>query len=356
MRPPKAPQPDEMRPHDLEPFAGAERREISQALREYGPVPDFAAVVARAHELDAERVGEREQRNIRRRQDDSGRLQSLSPAVPELEPFARAVRVETEVALRNSQVQVQVPAQTVVQLPREVPANEIASPAINSHGAKRSWLRGGVWAGVASVAALVALSLVLPERMTADQSSEQREDGLASRHAAVERERRDALARRPTAQRSPRVPELVAERSAPIDTTAPVIIGDDPSADEPAPRTTRKQLRAQLQRAQSLWRSGDPESAAALLQRIVRTGKRWPVVESAYADLFALTPNIQGKSGLPRVWRQYLRRFPSGRFAEDARAGLCTSAGSARNCWSEYLKHHPEGAHRRQAERMLSRE
>jgi len=44
--------------------------------------------------------------------------------------------------------------------------------------------------------------------------------------------------------------------------------------------------------------------------------------------------------------------FPEGRFADDARAGLCRRDASDRPaCWRAYLEAFPEGSYRAQAER-----
>ncbi len=47
--------------------------------------------------------------------------------------------------------------------------------------------------------------------------------------------------------------------------------------------------------------------------------------------------------------------FPRGRYADDARAGLCRRAASDERdaCWQQYLTDFPAGVHRPQAERAL---
>mgnify|MGYP000408521555 CR=1 FL=1 len=103
--------------------------------------------------------------------------------------------------------------------------------------------------------------------------------------------------------------------------------------------------------AQALWQAGELAAAERKFREILRVadGRR---AELAYGDLFALTRQMRGSDGQAGVWREYLGRFPGGRFAEDARAGLCQRmSGEARAaCWREYLERHPDGAHRAQAE------
>lgn len=102
--------------------------------------------------------------------------------------------------------------------------------------------------------------------------------------------------------------------------------------------------------AQALWQRGELAAAEQKLREVLRQGG--PRAELAYADLFALTRQMRGVDGQAGVWREYLARFPGGRFAEDARAGLCQRAsGDARTaCWQDYREHHPDGTHRSQAE------
>lgn len=68
-----------------------------------------------------------------------------------------------------------------------------------------------------------------------------------------------------------------------------------------------------------------------------------------------LARQIRGGDGQVAVWREYLAAFPAGRFADDARAGLCqrAPADARAACWREYLERHPAGSHRRQAEAVV---
>ncbi|MCA9634570.1 MAG: hypothetical protein KC420_00860 [Myxococcales bacterium] len=71
-----------------------------------------------------------------------------------------------------------------------------------------------------------------------------------------------------------------------------------------------------------------------------------------------MTRQLHGRAREAAVWEEYLRRFPRGRYADDARAGLCRRAddADASECWRRYLEAFPRGTHRAEAERSSERE
>lgn len=103
--------------------------------------------------------------------------------------------------------------------------------------------------------------------------------------------------------------------------------------------------------AQQLWERGELAAAERKFREVVRVAGDGRRAELAYGDLFVLARQMRGADGPTSAWREYLERFPRGRFAEDARVGLCQRAtGDERTaCWQAYLTHHPDGAHREQA-------
>jgi hypothetical protein len=103
--------------------------------------------------------------------------------------------------------------------------------------------------------------------------------------------------------------------------------------------------------AQQLWERGELAAAERKFREVVRVAGDSRRAELAYGDLFVLARQMGGANDPTSVWREYLERFPRGRFAEDARGGLCQRAtGDERTaCWRAYLKHHPDGTHREQA-------
>lgn len=103
--------------------------------------------------------------------------------------------------------------------------------------------------------------------------------------------------------------------------------------------------------AQALWQRGELAAAEQKLREVLRVAGGSRRAELAYGDLFALVRQMHGADGQAALWREYLGKFPGGRFADDARAGLCqrTAAAERAACWREYLEEHPAGAHRGRA-------
>ena len=139
----------------------------------------------------------------------------------------------------------------------------------------------------------------------------------------------------------------------------PPVPGD--SLEPPAPRPARKRRPAPPgpaleDEAQALWQRGELAAAEHKYRELLRTVDDPRRVDLAYGDLFALTRQMHGADAQTGVWREYLRRLPRGRFADDARAGLCqrTPVAARPACWQDYLTHHPEGAHHTQAAAELA--
>jgi hypothetical protein len=130
-----------------------------------------------------------------------------------------------------------------------------------------------------------------------------------------------------------------------------------PGPRAPRPRTGDERRRTESpeptleEEAQRLWERGELAAAERKFRDVVRVAGDSQRAELAYGDLFVLARQLRGAGGPTSVWREYLERFPRGRFAEDARGGLCRRAtGDERTaCWRAYLSHHPDGTHRAQA-------
>lgn len=131
---------------------------------------------------------------------------------------------------------------------------------------------------------------------------------------------------------------------------------------EPTPAARRDRKREALRRldeqAQSRLAAGDVAGAERAYRAIVRSGGHGALAELAYGDLFTLAHGRGDAKAQRELWQEYLRRFPRGRFADDARAGLCRRAAAAErtHCWERYLDDFPTGAYHRQAARALSRD
>jgi hypothetical protein len=120
-------------------------------------------------------------------------------------------------------------------------------------------------------------------------------------------------------------------------------------------RPSRPSLSELAALAKEQWRAGDLHAAEETLSRIVERGgtSRW--ADNAFSDLFALAHRREDAKARQHWWRAYLRRFPRGRFADDAQAGLCR-ASSQTGCWAKYLERFPDGSYRGEAQRMVKRE
>lgn len=131
----------------------------------------------------------------------------------------------------------------------------------------------------------------------------------------------------------------------------------DADADAPArARSLAERVAALDDEAQRLWAAGELEAAEEVFRTILELAGRSRPADLAYGDLFTLTHQRKDEAAELALWREYLREFPSGRFADDARAGVCRRgpADERVSCWQAYLDDFPTGVHRRTAERGLA--
>ncbi|MCA9711973.1 MAG: hypothetical protein KDK70_39420, partial [Myxococcales bacterium] len=157
--------------------------------------------------------------------------------------------------------------------------------------------------------------------------------------------------------------EVIPEEPVPLDPVEVSAAVEAPPAAPPAPRVDRGARRREaLQRldavASARLAAGDAAGAEEAYRAIVRKAGQSGLAELAYGDLFTLAHGRRDRAAQQRLWREYLDDFPRGRFADDARAGLCRSLGGEpqAECWTRYLDDFPTGAYHRQAERALGRE
>lgn len=94
-------------------------------------------------------------------------------------------------------------------------------------------------------------------------------------------------------------------------------------------------------RAQKKWGAGDLVGARRDFRKLIKRGGRKKQVQLAYAELFALAR--QRGDDLSGLWREYLRKFPQGRYAPEASAGLCRTATLAKRaaCWDAHTQRFP---------------
>ncbi|MFO0636979.1 MAG: hypothetical protein U0168_29465 [Nannocystaceae bacterium] len=148
-----------------------------------------------------------------------------------------------------------------------------------------------------------------------------------------------------------RVPPRASAIAAPAEATPPPVVR------APARRASGRDLdalRRMSDEARALWRAGDRVGADRRFAQVIAQGGRSPLVELAWGDRFAIARQLGDEAGLLSRWGTYLRRFPRGRYADDARAGLCAAESDAARrpaCWEAYLRDFPRGSYRGDASR-----
>lgn len=321
----------------LEEVMGAARRAVLAEADAHGATPDFFESVQRARLIAPDVVSEDQLEHarelaevlpIRRVVPDPG------PADAELASFLGDVVAQRDAVAERRRLE-SIPA---------VPA--VAEP-------KRGRGRGRLVAFAA--AAAVALMAVGVSAMV----------GLAGQSSApeqVEQAAHDEKGGQTTGTATHRAPveekTTVAPEPEPMVEPEPAIEPEPVVEPKPTPQKARprgpaddvlEQLDAE---AQARWRAGDLAGAEAKFRELIRRAKKRSWIELAYGDLFALARQAHGAEQEQRLWREYLRKYPRGRHADDARAGLCrrAPAGQKRDaCWNDYLADFPKGAHRKDA-------
>lgn len=152
---------------------------------------------------------------------------------------------------------------------------------------------------------------------------------------------------------APAVPEVVVEPE-------PEVVVE-PAPEVPTVRTPRPvasvddRLAALDAEARAAWARGDRSGAQAAFESMVRIGGTRAIVDLAFGDLFELARQRGDSAAETKLWARYVRRFPSGRYVDEARAGLCRRAeGEAKaQCWRAYLEDRPRGTYRDQARAAL---
>ncbi len=303
--------------------------------------PDLAAVVAMAHRMDPERID--------------------AAAVEEVQHYAAVVPLKQARRLRATRddPQLDAVATDVRAFVDQDITRTLAQPTKRAEPLPR---RGVVWVGVLLAASALlglgygALRWVELERDRGEPSSA----AMVSPQSPVDKPSE--------AQRSPPPPPEIDSDPSPPPEPLPAVESDLKTRDAPTtprrrPRTRRpapprpealKDRLARLEReADEAWSRRAMAEAEALYREIIRLDRSGRWAQNAYGELFTLARQRQ-RSPEP-LWRAYLTRFPKGRFADDARAGLCRRAqGAAKpTCWREYLDTMPRGSFRAQAQREL---
>jgi hypothetical protein len=314
--------------------------EQAEADTEVVRVPPFAGVVSRAHRLAPDRIAADAvpaaaaiaQSPVQRRVD------STQDDARWLSPFVQDARDQAELDVHGY-----LAAGFVPPLPAPAPA-------------PRRWLPIVIGVGAAALAAAVVLALVTPQVSTLlrgddapqpSQAADAHDGGNAEQHEVEHvvgedtrrRNRRDAPTPRPqTLQEPPPPPPPPAPR------------GPSSTQTTLAERLERLDAEAERQLAE-----GDLAGADRTLGRLVGIGGGHRLVELAYGDRFTIAHRQRDRQRQTALWREYLRRFPHGRLADDARAGMCRHAAprARQQCWTSYLEDFPQGAYVAQAEAAL---
>lgn len=334
---------DVMHRGELAPFAADATAEID--VRVDLVRPDFAAMMARAHNITEDE-------------------EPLAPVVSLVRPRSAddGDKVDAELAAFTGALTSEIDA----RLLERVPPSAVNAPPALGHARVR-----GVVLGLLTAAAAVLIASFSFEfaRRVGDggrgvEANATQVPGDATLQDAPARTLTAPLPS-PTRPAMP-TPEIGDGEPAPSAAMTPPLVDsvEPPPADSPpAPRATRKPRQpAQAEAAprqptleeegQALWERGELAAAEQKFREVLLSSGDGRRAELAFGDLFTLARQLRGSDGQAEVWREYLGRFPRGRFAEDARAGLCQRAnGDTRAaCWRNYLEHHPDGAHRALAE------
>lgn len=306
--------------------------DVREAVRRIPtPRPDFADVVARANAMSPGRVSE--------------------AAVEDAEGCAEVITLGRgtageEAALdeligdARSGMQARIDEHRLRPVP---PMRSVPTPT----PARRMGAGLLLVAGLAAAAVVAAIGL-RSDFMIRDDGAEmpaqavREEIGAEPTHEAVERTPELPAKVRPTPTPEDEEPALETE---PELAPAPVAKASTPHGDR---------LRAMADEAQAKWRAGDLAGAREIYGRIIARGGRSRQAELAYSDLFSLSHQMGSASERRRWWRGYVKRFPRGRFADDARAGLCRTEAAAKRaaCWERYLEQ-SGGSYRDEARRAI---
>jgi len=308
---------NERPPDDLQPWVEAFSGRLDEAIEDEAPPADLAAVLERARELSAS-VPEDETIEA------EGEEQTPAAIAEALTPFVLAYRGQL-----NARV------------------GDVAMPP-RPGGHSQTPMRVTLWIAGGALAAAMLLVWVVGELRGSDRAVAQDGPGVQAVDAVRESNAGGSAKTRvePVVKR----PRKVAPKREVVPIEEPIAeVPEEPEAvvePDPEPKQTLGERIDELDaRARRKWRAGDRESAERIFRKIIAIGGRRRAVQVAYGDLFALVRQ-QGNDP-SSLWRAYLKRFPKGRFAADAKAGLCRRAsGQARNdCWAEYRERFPDGNH-----------
>lgn len=311
--------------------------QASIARARAGVRPDFAAVLARAQADHGDDEDD----------DDASTAPTdgLAPVL-ELSPRPRAGQADDMLTQLTDDARGAVERMVTERRMRPIPPLPRPRP-------QRSRL-GVVLAAGALLAAAVVATVAGVRWMTPAQ--EHAADD--ARNQAAQSDRLDRSADEPLVERTPAppqrpVPAPEPSLETPVAPIEDVVAPIESSAVEPSRRPrvgvdldALRELSAQARRA---WADGDRDLAETKYLQVTALGGRNALAELAWGDLFALARQRGDAGREAKRWRAYLQRFPHGRYADDARGGLCRIAKDPAACWSAYLRDFPRGSYRAEA-------
>jgi hypothetical protein len=327
-----------------------------------GGCPDLAAVVALAHRIDPVAVPETAVAEV----------QGWAPVVTIGEGRRRReTRDDPEFAGLLGDVRASVEQDVMRRIGAASPVAE--SQPTSADDTAMSGRR--IWSSVLAVAAVLVLvggGILTGVLATRDSSP------LAPHEAVLQDTPGDSA---PSTSRPPAPSARTSALPVVDEDLAPVVVDElaPPVVEEPTPSDVAPRRRVPARKvaaprspapgneaeptldeldaaARAAWREGDRDTAQKLFRRVIERAGRGRLADLAYGDLLSLARQAKSPGREVALWREYLGKFPDGRFADDARAGLCrrTSDDDARRaCWSAYLDASPDGAHRRHAAQEL---
>ena len=335
---------------------------LEHELKEFGP--DFAAVVEAAHARDPQKV-------------PRAALEEALALAPVVVLGAESsqrisVRGHAEFSALLAEARSEIASDAAAQRPRAWSSDHVpkASPAADPRSRTRRWL----WATAAAAAAILAVAspMLATRYETAYNAASQApwwqhtggSTGVAPFREPVEvitPPAPQALPQRPALAEPPANPEPEPTIATPEPEPAPTPVPktrkpSEPRTPAPAPESLTEQLRRLGAEAESAWQSGDYAGAERLHRQVITLAPSSRAADLSYGDLFTLARQRSGPAQEQALWREYLAAFPRGRYADDARAGLCrrAEADDRAACWQRYLTDFPAGVHRPQAERALA--
>jgi hypothetical protein len=343
--------------HDLDALLGEVAWAVDDDIGRTKAAWDFAAVVARAHELDPEQVP----RELVREVEAAAPIVSLAQERrarratrddPEFDRIIADVRasVEHDAALRRHGVETTA-------------ARPVVAPARTG--------RRVLFATVAFAAAVVlAFGLLQGVRYVQTQRESPSDEALhlgESSQPGTEAATIESRERTSTRAVLPPPPKAAAPalEPAPLEPEVAVATPRRTSTLEkkkratpetpPAPSLSQRLAELDAAAAAAL-RARDLPAAAAKFEQIVAQGGTSRLADLAFGELFHIAHRLHDTDGELALWKRYLARFPEGgRFADDARAGLCRRAARATKdaCWRDYLVDFPKGSYVNQADAQL---